>query len=68
MDASTVSAPPTEGLIRTRIRGVDAARAAAIIGMFMVHVGPTDGEDVAGRLYALSHGRAGVVVTGAASA
>ncbi len=46
---------------RPRIRGVDAARAAAIIGMFAVHVGPTDADGVAGWLYALPHGRAAIL-------
>jgi uncharacterized membrane protein len=46
---------------RPRILGIDTARAIAIIGMVMVHFGPTDGEDLVGRVYALSHGRAAVL-------
>lgn len=45
----------------SRIRGVDVARALAISGMFAVHIGPTEAEGLAGRLYALSHGRAAIL-------
>jgi uncharacterized membrane protein YeiB len=41
--------------------GVDVARALAIIGMVMVHVGPTAAEGAAGRIYALPHGRASLL-------
>jgi uncharacterized membrane protein YeiB len=57
--------PPSDGPDRQgsagRIVGVDIARALAIIGMVMVHVGPTGGEGVTGRLYALPHGRASLL-------
>ena len=57
------TAPPAEdaGLGRGRIGGIDLARALAIIGMLAVHVGPTRLDDLAGRLYALPHGRASVL-------
>ncbi len=45
-----------------RLRGVDAARAIAVLGMVMVHVGPTPLPDTAvGNLYGVSHGRASVL-------
>lgn len=46
---------------RRRLEGVDVARALAMIGMLMVHVGPTRLESVAGQWYALPHGRASVL-------
>lgn len=45
----------------TRIHGIDLARALAILGMFAVHIGPTDVEGPAGTAYALSHGRAAIL-------
>jgi uncharacterized membrane protein YeiB len=47
--------------VRRRIPGIDLARALAILGMLMVHVGPTDAEGVTGTLYGLSHGRAAIL-------
>lgn len=44
-----------------RIRGVDLARAVAILGMLAVHVGPTDDTSIVGRLYAVPHGRASLL-------
>jgi uncharacterized membrane protein len=45
-----------------RLRGVDAARAIAVLGMVMVHFGPTPAPDTAvGNLYGISHGRASVL-------
>ena len=45
-----------------RLRGVDAARAVAVLGMVMVHFGPTPAPDTAlGALYELPHGRASVL-------
>jgi uncharacterized membrane protein YeiB len=41
--------------------GLDIARALAIIGMMMVHIGPTAAEGVPGRIYALPHGRASLL-------
>jgi hypothetical protein len=48
---------------RGRILGIDVARAAAIIGMVMVHVGPVRIEDptLGEQAYALVHGRASVL-------
>lgn len=40
-----------------RIRGLDLARAVAIVGMVAVHIGPTDAEGLSGDAYALPHGR-----------
>lgn len=44
-----------------RLEGIDLARAVAMIGMLMVHVGPTGETDLLGRLYALPHGHASVL-------
>lgn len=48
--------------VHTRIRGIDMARALAIVGMVMVHVGPRDLEagGVVGAAYRVSHGRASI--------
>jgi uncharacterized membrane protein len=58
--------PETESTIshrpRRRLRGVDTARAVAVLGMVMVHFGPFPAPDTAlGNLYGLSHGRASVL-------
>lgn len=46
----------------SRIRGIDVARALAIIGMVMVHVGPRGpGDDLPARLYGVTHGRASIL-------
>jgi uncharacterized membrane protein len=55
-EAGERAAPP-----RPRIGGIDLARALAIVGMLAVHIGPTHLTDVAGRLYALPHGRASIL-------
>ncbi|MEX0652714.1 MAG: acyltransferase family protein [Phycisphaeraceae bacterium] len=54
------SAAPAVG---RRIAGLDAARAVAIIGMVMVHFGPTDGDPFTwtDHFYRLSHGRAALL-------
>jgi uncharacterized membrane protein len=57
MTSASDTLAPTGG----RVAGIDAARAAAVVGMVMVHVGPTGQSDIAGRLYALPHGRASVL-------
>lgn len=44
-----------------RLGGVDLARALAILGMLMVHVGPMYGDSLAERLFALPHGRASIL-------
>jgi uncharacterized membrane protein len=44
-----------------RIAGIDLARGLAIVGMLAVHVGPTNYGSLAGRLYALPHGRASIL-------
>lgn len=43
--------------------GIDVARAVAVVGMVMVHVGPTGPRtgDLASRLYGLTHGRASIL-------
>jgi len=46
---------------KARVAGIDLARALAIIGMLMVHVGPTNRDDPLGVAYALPHGRASVL-------
>jgi peptidoglycan/LPS O-acetylase OafA/YrhL len=51
----------SRGLLR-RLRGVDAARAIAVLGMVMVHFGPNPRPDtLLGDLYGVSHGRASVL-------
>jgi uncharacterized membrane protein YeiB len=49
--------------VRTRIRGLDVARALAIIGMVMIHIGParTPGGGFAGAAYRAAHGRAAIL-------
>ena len=45
-----------------RLRGVDAARAIAVLGMVMIHFGPNPRPDtLLGNLYGVSHGRASVL-------
>lgn len=68
MDASTslghTRVAPDESpaaRVRSRIWGIDVARALAIVGMFAVHIGPTETKGLAGRLYALPHGRAAIL-------
>ncbi|QBI18330.1 DUF418 domain-containing protein [Egibacter rhizosphaerae] len=57
----TAWAPSAATSQGARLRGIDAARALAIAGMFAVHIGPTDAEGAAGTAYALPHGRAAVL-------
>jgi uncharacterized membrane protein YeiB len=57
---SETVAPP-RAAVRPRIPGIDLARALAILGMLMVHVGPTGAEGLTGTLYGLSHGRAAIL-------
>lgn len=47
----------------SRIRGIDLARAIAILGMVMVHIGPVrmDGFGALGAAYRLPHGRAAIL-------
>lgn len=61
MSAAGGVATPAATPARVRIPGVDLARALAILGMFAVHVGPTDVSGTPGRLYALPHGRASLL-------
>ena len=72
MSGGTVSSRPATGIPETefvishrprrRLRGVDTARAVAVVGMVMVHFGPFPAPDTAlGNLYGLSHGRASVL-------
>jgi uncharacterized membrane protein len=45
-----------------RLRGIDAARAIAVLGMVMLHFGPFPAPDTAvGNLYDVPHGRASVL-------
>jgi hypothetical protein len=44
-----------------RILGIDVARAAAVVGMVMVHIGPTDEGGVLGAAYRQTHGRASIL-------
>lgn len=44
-----------------RIHGIDAARAMAIVGMVMVHLGPQGGDSVADAAYSITHGRAAIL-------
>lgn len=52
---------PADHVATSRMVGLDVARALAIFGMLAVHVGPTAQGDLAGRLYALPHGRASLL-------
>lgn len=62
LDAPQAPRPASGGTPPARrIRGVDAARALAIVGMVMVHVGPTDAPGAAGAIYGITHGRASVL-------
>lgn len=54
-------ASPSPDPAKARISGIDLARAVAIVGMVMVHIGPTDADGLAGQAYALSHGRASLL-------
>lgn len=58
LDAPVTSPSP----VRTRIRGIDLARALAIVGMVMVHIGPVRdaGGGVLGAAYRATHGRAAI--------
>ncbi len=49
--------------VTDRIHGVDLARAVAIVGMVMVHIGPIylNGHGLTGELYRLPHGRASIL-------
>lgn len=69
---TAASTPPATapGLLRPaptrggRIIGIDVARLLAVIGMVMVHFGPTGAsqpEGLAGELYGLAHGRASIL-------
>ncbi|MEX2599658.1 MAG: acyltransferase family protein, partial [Dehalococcoidia bacterium] len=57
----TTPVPASSSAAAKRIRGIDMARALAIIGMLAVHIGPTGAEGVSGDLYALTHGRASIL-------
>lgn len=46
---------------RGRLAGLDLARALALIGMLMAHVGPVRAESWVGVLYALPYGRASII-------
>ena len=59
--ARKASASGSSSARRNRIAGVDLARAAAILGMFAVHIGPTGNGTVAERVYSLPHGRASIL-------
>ena len=47
----------------SRVSGIDIARAVAIVGMVMAHIGPirTAGGGVLGELYRIPHGRASIL-------
>ena len=72
MSSGAVSGRPATSIPETRsaasrrpwrrLRGVDAARAIAVLGMIMVHFGPNPRPDTfLGDLYGVSHGRASVL-------
>jgi methionine-R-sulfoxide reductase len=60
-DVPEPAAAAVSGPRSARIAGVDLARALAIVGMLVVHFGPTRLTDLSGRLYALPHGRASIL-------
>ncbi|MPZ89517.1 MAG: DUF1624 domain-containing protein [Nitriliruptorales bacterium] len=49
------------GRAASRLLGIDAARALAIIGMVMVHAGPVEVPGIAGTAYTLPYGRASIL-------
>lgn len=57
----TGGATTSPSVTGARITGVDLARALAIIGMFAVHIGPTEADGALGYAYALPHGRASML-------
>jgi uncharacterized membrane protein len=72
VSSGAVSGRPATGIPETRsaasgrsswrLRGVDAARAIAVLGMVMVHFGPSPRPaTLLGDLYGVSHGRASVL-------
>ena len=56
-----MSVPESTSGATERIGGLDAARALAVIGMLMVHVGPRGDDTLGGMLYNLPHGRASIL-------
>lgn len=62
---STASVAPDEKLARksgSRLRGMDVARAVAVLGMVAVHFGPNPlPETLGGELYGVFYGRASVL-------
>lgn len=46
---------------RTRLEGVDVARALAVLGMLAVNVGPRDAEGLAAAFFRIPHGRASLL-------
>jgi uncharacterized membrane protein len=72
VSSGAVSGRPATGIPETRsaasgrssrrLRGIDAARAIAVLGMVMVHFGPSPRPTtLLGDLYGVSHGRASVL-------
>ncbi len=70
IDQASILTRPLRGLtspssrpVDSRIRGIDLARAIAILGMVMVHIGPVrmDGFGALGAAYRLPHGRAAIL-------
>lgn len=63
MSTVVVPAPPASVAPRrvaSRVRGIDAARALAIVGMVAVHIGPQP-QQIPGSLYGVTYGRASVL-------
>jgi len=59
--AAAASETPTAATPAGRIAGVDIARAIALIGMLMVHFGPSGAPGLEGALYGFAHGRASIL-------
>lgn len=65
MGVAASASPPAapRARARGRIDGIDLARAIAIVGMVMAHIGPirSAGGGLVGELYRLPHGRASIL-------
>ncbi|MEX1082435.1 MAG: heparan-alpha-glucosaminide N-acetyltransferase domain-containing protein [Halofilum sp. (in: g-proteobacteria)] len=61
MSSGVAHGADASGPTADRLAGIDLARALAMIGMLMVHVGPLYGERWSEHLYALPHGRAAIL-------
>mgnify|MGYP001943330285 CR=1 FL=1 len=61
MSSARAASSPAAGGSAGRIIGLDAARAAAILGMLAVNVGPLADDALAGKVMRIPHGRASLL-------